>query len=155
MNMHKSEFGLLTLRRELEEILVMVNANHNGVSARSENGEAARSDHAEDIAIATEPDIALFDDHPETDGCGEPGPREHGHPEVNQQDDRDDLYDDALLVVTEFGHATTSILQMWLSIDYGRAMTIFKQLQADGLISSRGKVRHKAFSLRRLLEQQA
>jgi DNA segregation ATPase FtsK/SpoIIIE-like protein len=66
---------------------------------------------------------------------------------------RDDLYDDALVVVTEFGHASPAMLQMWLSIDYTRAITILNHFQAEGVISSKGKVRHKAFSLRRSLDQ--
>ena len=50
------------------------------------------------------------------------------------------------MVLTEFGQASPAILQMWLSIDYSRAMTILNRFQAEGLISSKGKVRHKAFS---------
>jgi S-DNA-T family DNA segregation ATPase FtsK/SpoIIIE len=75
--------------------------------------------------------------------------------EVGQRDERDDLYDDALVVLTEFGQASPAVLQMWLSIDYSRALTILNRFQADGLISSKGKVRHKAYSQRRSLEQQA
>jgi len=59
------------------------------------------------------------------------------------------------VVLTEFGQASPAVLQMWLSIDYSRALTILNRFQVDGLISSKGKVRHKAYSLRRSLEQQA
>ena len=63
--------------------------------------------------------------------------------------DSDELFDEALIVVTEFGNATPSILQMWLSIDYHRATRILKDFEAQGLLSSKGRVRHKAFELRR------
>jgi DNA segregation ATPase FtsK/SpoIIIE-like protein len=76
-------------------------------------------------------------------------------PESNENNgkvyDREPLYADALVVITEFGHASAAILQMWLSIDYGRAIKILDQFQADGLISSKGRVRHKAFVLRHSL----
>jgi len=145
------EFDLLKLRRPLEEILAMVKADPNGGAfARCEDEAAVVPVHRKDDAIAAEPDIALADDHPEPKMACEPVLSE-----VGQRDERDDLYDDALVVVTEFGQASPAILQMWLSIDYGRAMTILSRFQADGLISSKGKVRHKAFSLRRSLEGQA
>lgn len=60
----------------------------------------------------------------------------------------DELFDDALVVVTEFGKATPAILQMWLSIDYARAMRILKDFETRGLVSSKGRVRHKAYELR-------
>jgi DNA segregation ATPase FtsK/SpoIIIE-like protein len=69
--------------------------------------------------------------------------------EKNLAADSDELFDDALIVVTEFGNATPSILQMWLSIDYDRATRILKEFEAQGLVSSKGRVRHKAFELRR------
>jgi len=69
--------------------------------------------------------------------------------ETNLPADSDELFDEALIVVTEFGNATPSILQMWLSIDYHRARRILKDFEAQGLVSSKGRVRHKAFELRR------
>ena len=63
--------------------------------------------------------------------------------------DSDELFDEALIVVTEFGNATPSILQMWLSIDYARATRILKDFEAQGVVTSKGRVRHKAFELRR------
>ena len=69
--------------------------------------------------------------------------------EINLPADSDELFDEALIVVTEFGNATPSILQMWLSIDYHRARRILKDFEAQGLVSSKGRVRHKAFELRR------
>lgn len=61
----------------------------------------------------------------------------------------DNLFDDALVVVTEFGKATAAVLQMWLSIDHARAMRILSDFEAQGLVSSKGRVRHKAYELRR------
>ncbi|HLF82653.1 MAG TPA: DNA translocase FtsK [Blastocatellia bacterium] len=146
----KPEFDLSKLRRQLEEVLAMLNADHNGAAFnRSENEVVLLSVHPGDDTIAAEPDGALANDHREPETPCEPVLRE-----VGQRDERDDLYDDALVVVTEFGQASPAVLQMWLSIDYGRATTILTRFQADGLISSKGKVRHKAFSLRRSLEQQ-
>ena len=60
-----------------------------------------------------------------------------------------ELFDEALMVVTEFGNATPPILQMWLSIDYDRATRILRDFEAQGLVTSKGRVRHKAFELRR------
>jgi DNA segregation ATPase FtsK/SpoIIIE-like protein len=60
-----------------------------------------------------------------------------------------ELLNDALVVITEFGEATPEILQMWLSIDFNRAVQILTRLETDGLISPKGKVRHKAFELLR------
>ncbi len=150
MHPHEPEFALLKLRRQLEEILAMVKADHNGAASnRSADEEIVLSFH-ENNATAAEPDTALADDLPEPDAVFAPVLSEAG-----QQDERDDLYDDALVVLTEFGQASPAMLQMWLSIDYSRALTILSRFQADGLISSKGKVRHKAYSLRRSLEQQA
>jgi DNA segregation ATPase FtsK/SpoIIIE-like protein len=147
----KPEFDLPKLRRQLEEILAMVKADHNGSAFnRSVDEEAVLSVQHENDVTAAEPDIALADHHPEPETACEPVLSE-----IVQRDERDDLYDDALVVLTEFGHASPAVLQMWLSIDYSRAITILSRFQADGLISSKGKVRHKAFSLRRSLEQQA
>ena len=69
--------------------------------------------------------------------------------EINLPANSDELFDEALIVVTEFGNATPSILQMWLSIDYHRATRILREFEAQGLVSSKGRVRHKAFELRR------
>lgn len=146
----KPEFDLSKLRRQLEEILAMVKADHNGAAFNRSADELSVHD---DDAIAPEPEVALAYERlilaahelprePET-AC-EPGLSESG-----PRDQRDDLYDDALVVVTEFGQASPAILQMWLSIDYSRAITILNRFQADGLVSSKGRVRHKAYSLRR------
>jgi DNA segregation ATPase FtsK/SpoIIIE-like protein len=61
----------------------------------------------------------------------------------------DELFDKALAVITEFGQTSPAILQMWLGIDYRRAVEVLKQFESQGLISSKGRVRHKAYDLRR------
>jgi DNA segregation ATPase FtsK/SpoIIIE-like protein len=150
MHPHKPEFDLTKLRRQLEEILAMVKADHNSAAFnRSADVETVSSVHENDAAAA-KPDIALADHHSEPERVFAPVLGEAG-----QRDEQDDLYDDALVVLTEFGQASPAVLQMWLSIDYSRALTIVSRFQADGLISSKGKVQHKAYSLRRSLEQQA
>ncbi len=149
MHPPEPEFDLPKLRRQLEEILAMVKADHNGAAFnRSVDEETVLPVHKNDAA-ATKPDIALADNHSEPESVFAPVLGE-----VGQRDERDDLYDDALVVLTEFGQASPAVLQMWLSIDYSRALTILNRFQVDGLISSKGKVRHKAYSLRRSLEQQ-
>jgi DNA segregation ATPase FtsK/SpoIIIE-like protein len=146
----KPEFDLPKLRRQLEEILAMVNADHNDAAFNRSADEETLSSVHENDATSAQSDVALADDRQEPEAACESVPGEIGRPDA-----RDDLYDDALVVVTEFGHASPAVLQMWLSIDYGRATTILSRFQADGLISSKGKVRPKAFLLRRSLEQQA
>ena len=145
MHTIKPEFDLPKLRRQLEEILAMVKAD-SAVFNRSADDGTKLSVQENDASA--EPDNALANDHHEPETACEPLSSA-----VGQQDKLDDLYDDALVVVTEFGQASPAILQMWLSIDYSRALTILNRFQADGLISSKGKVRHKAYSLRRSLEQ--
>ena len=150
MHPHKPEFDLPKLRRQLEEILAMVKADHNCAAFNRSVDEQTVLPVHENDAAAAKPDIALADHHSEPERACQPALSE-----VGQRDERDDLYDDALVVLTEFGQASPAVLQMWLSIDYGRALTILNRFQVDGLISSKGKVRHKAYSLRRSLEQQA
>src|SRR3989442_14488822 len=105
MHSHKPEFDLLKLRCQLEEILAMVKADHNvGTFDRSEDERAALSVHLEDGAAPAGPDINSTDDHPESDTPLDPPPSE-----VGQRLERDDLYDDALVVITEFGQASTAI----------------------------------------------
>lgn len=128
------DFVLPELRRQLEEILVMVTSDHNrSVLPAGENytGVAEPDVESSQSEVAYETLLVEYD----------------------QPDGRDDLYNDALVVVTEFGQASPAILQMWLSIDYSRAIKILNRLQADGLVSTTGKVRHKAYSLRRSEQQ--
>lgn len=78
----------------------------------------------------------------------ERAPSESFENHATEQTDTE-LLNDALVVITEFGEATPEILQMWLSIDFNRATRILIRLENDGLISPKGKVRHKAFELLR------
>lgn len=71
--------------------------------------------------------------------------------------ERDDLYDEALRVVTEFGHASVSVLQLWLSIGEARAARILGEMERDGLIAPTRKRRDykvlaTAYSLREFSE---
>lgn len=141
MHSPNPEFDLPMLRRQLEEILAIVKTDDGDSFVRTTIDQPALS-AGEHNAIIPEPDQPLTTKDSET-GC-EPAPLGEG-----QATTEDDLYDDALVVVTEFGQASPSMLQMWLSIDYGRALTILNRFQADGLVSSKGRVRHKAYSLRR------
>lgn len=124
------DFVLPELRRQLEEILVMVKSDHNASSLPAgENSAGVAAPHIE-CSESESPCETLLVENDQTADC-------------------DDIYDDALVVVTEFGQASPAILQMWLSIDYGRAIRILNRFQADGLVSSKGRIRHKAYSLRR------
>jgi len=105
--------GLSELRRELEEILALVNSD-----AQTRTRTAYVS--LDPIEVDSPPAI-----------------------------ENDELFDDALVVVTEFGQATAAILQMWLSIDYARATRILTRFEAQGLVSAKGRVRHKAYEMRR------
>ncbi|MFY9607104.1 MAG: DNA translocase FtsK [Blastocatellia bacterium] len=48
--------------------------------------------------------------------------------------EQDDLYDDALAIVTDMGRASTSVLQRRLSIGYGRAAKILDMMEHQGFI---------------------
>ena len=128
---HKQELDLPKLRRQLEELLAMVATDLD--FERERESERARFGGTEAAGIDSPQDIS---------GCPQ------SNEDYGNATDRDLLSDDALVVITEFGHASAAILQMWLSIDYGRAIKILNQFQADGLISAKGRVRHKAFVLR-------
>jgi DNA segregation ATPase FtsK/SpoIIIE-like protein len=139
------EFDLPKLRQQLEEILAIVNGD--GVAfIRGEDDGNTLPVHAS--AGYADPGVPSINASPASPTACELVSLEDAQP-----DKRDDLYYDALVVATEFGQASPTILQMWLSIDYGRAIAILNQFQAEGLISSKGRVRHKAFSLLRSLEQ--
>lgn len=122
------QLHLSDLRRELKEILSMIEATPPA---------ATRVAHQQRESSLSSLKEGVLETPPPTNPCdaGESAP--------------DKLFDDALVVVTEFGQASPSILQMWLSIDYARAMRILREFEVQGLVSSRGKVRHKAYTLRR------
>ncbi len=49
-------------------------------------------------------------------------------------DDNDELFDDAVRLVFEFGKASTSLLQRRLRIGYGRAAHLIDMMEKDGLV---------------------
>lgn len=113
------QFRLLELRRALEEILAMVTTDSTVTPAKRQDCEQS-PDETRDV----QPGIS------ETSSV--------------HQFETDELLNDALVVITEFGQASPAILQMWLSIDYNRATQILTKLEADGLISSKGRIHHKS-----------
>ena len=125
-----SEIDWPKLRRELEDILSII-----------------KTDHRDGIVIGPDDTPAI---QYESETASQSQLADDSQPE-----ETDALFNDALLVLTEFGQASPAILQMWLSIDYARSVTMINRFQKEGLISSKGRVRHKAFSLRRSLEYQA
>lgn len=135
----KPEFDLPKLRRQLEEILAIVNGN-GAPFDRGAVHESASFAQPRDASAGTRTGSEM--------DC------ERLLLADGQPSKPDDLYRDALAVITEFGQASPAILQMWLSIDYGRAIAILNRFQTEGLISSKGRVRHKAFSLLRSFDQQ-
>lgn len=70
--------------------------------------------------------------------------------------EQDELFDEALLIVTDMGRASTSVLQRRLSIGYGRAAKILDVMERRGLIgpaegSKPRKVLQAAFEFRERL----
>jgi DNA segregation ATPase FtsK/SpoIIIE-like protein len=132
MDASKLALGLSELRQELEEILALVSSDlHDNGAPRNR-----RLLHSLPTQRDDQPSLST--------------PTQSTEPhEAKRSRARDDLFDDALVVVTEFGQASPAILQMWLSIDYNRATKILTQFETEGLVSPRGKVRHKAYTLRR------
>ena len=55
-----------------------------------------------------------------------------GNGETSQEDD--DMFDDAVRLVFEFGKASTSLLQRRLRIGYGRAAHLIDMMERDGLV---------------------
>ena len=138
------EFNLPKLRRQLEEILALLSGTCN-VDSQETNEAISLSVHPNESTISEEQST-----HPQPEPDNAPTTKE-----AIPQNERDDLYDDALVVITEFGNASIPLLQMWLSVDYSRAKTVFDRFLDEGIISSNGKVRHKAFLLRSSANQQA
>jgi DNA segregation ATPase FtsK/SpoIIIE-like protein len=118
------QFRLSELRRELEEILAMVTTDSTVTRTNQQDCEYT-PDETRDVQRGISQTSSVH------------------------QFESDELLGDALVVITEFGQASPAILQMWLSIDYNRATQILTKLEADGLISSKGRVHHKACALRR------
>ena len=118
------QFRLSELRRELKEILAMVTADLTVTRTKQQDCEHAPAETRD-------------------------ARRGLSQTSSVHQFETDELLEEALVVITEFGQASPAILQMWLSIDYNRATRILAKLEADGLISSKGRIHHKACALRR------
>jgi len=72
--------------------------------------------------------------------------------------EQDELYEDALAIVTDMGRASTSVLQRRLSIGYGRAAKILDYMERQGFIgpgegSKPRKVLQAAYDFRERVEQ--
>jgi S-DNA-T family DNA segregation ATPase FtsK/SpoIIIE len=72
--------------------------------------------------------------------------------------EQDELHEDALIIVTDMGRASTSVLQRRLSIGYGRAAKILDLMERQGFIgpgegSKPRKVLQAAYDFRERLEQ--
>ena len=69
-------------------------------------------------------------------------PREDGESGFAQssdgsaEDDNDELYQDAVRIVLEYGKASTSLLQRRLRIGYGRAAHLIDLMERDGLVGA-------------------
>ena len=61
---------------------------------------------------------------------GEPGAPDSG------DDDHDELYEDAVRLVLDFGKASTSLLQRRLRIGYGRAAHLIDLMERDGIVGA-------------------
>lgn len=73
--------------------------------------------------------------------------------------ERDELYEQALAIVTDMGRASTSVLQRRLSIGYGRAAKILDMMEREGFIgpaegAKPRKVLKAAYEFRERLQQQ-
>src|SRR5690348_956611 len=51
-------------------------------------------------------------------------------------DEHDELYQDAVRLVIEFGKASTSLLQRRLRIGYGRAAHLIDMMEKDGIVGA-------------------
>jgi len=61
---------------------------------------------------------------------GEPGSADSG------EEDHDELYEDAVRLVLDFGKASTSLLQRRLRIGYGRAAHLIDLMERDGIVGA-------------------
>jgi S-DNA-T family DNA segregation ATPase FtsK/SpoIIIE len=65
------------------------------------------------------------------------GPKDDKGKDIDENasaDDNDELFDDAVRLVFEFGKASTSLLQRRLRIGYGRAAHLIDLMERDGLV---------------------
>ena len=68
-------------------------------------------------------------------------PKEEGDRQAEEagdggEDENDELFDDAVRLVFEFGKASTSLLQRRLRIGYGRAAHLIDLMENDGLVGA-------------------
>jgi S-DNA-T family DNA segregation ATPase FtsK/SpoIIIE len=71
----------------------------------------------------------------------QPPKDENGRPEggasaEGEEGEHDELYEDAVRLVIEFGKASTSLLQRRLRIGYGRAAHLIDLMEQDGIVGS-------------------
>jgi len=71
-----------------------------------------------------------FLEAPKDDNTGPDGDGEQG------EDDHDELYEDGVRLVLEFGKASTSLLQRRLRIGYGRAAHLIDLMERDGIVGA-------------------
>lgn len=128
MNANHLPLDLSEFRRQLEEILAMLSR------------DVHRDSRSDPHKASLNPDVSV-----------QGFTRQNASASANQSDE---LFDKALAVITEFGQTAPAILQMWLGIDYARAMALLNQFEVQGIISSKGRVRHKAYELRRSRSQE-
>ncbi|HEY5055066.1 MAG TPA: DNA translocase FtsK [Acidobacteriaceae bacterium] len=65
------------------------------------------------------------------------GPKDEAGKEIvegQESEEQDELFDDAVRLVFEFGKASTSLLQRRLRIGYGRAAHLIDMMERDGLV---------------------
>ena len=139
MSSSDSKTRLAELRQGLEEVLAMISGDSSLV--RLELEDPSFPIGAEDHATRDVTHAGM-----RTANRLSPGEERSCSAESSESDP---LVDDALVVITEFGQVSPSILQMWLSIDYVRALRLLKALESKGLITAKGRVRHKAYELRK------
>jgi S-DNA-T family DNA segregation ATPase FtsK/SpoIIIE len=59
-----------------------------------------------------------------------------GFDDESAEGEHDELYEDAVRLVIEFGKASTSLLQRRLRIGYGRAAHLIDLMEKDGIVGS-------------------
>jgi DNA segregation ATPase FtsK/SpoIIIE, S-DNA-T family len=100
--------------------------------------------------FVTEKEIAAVVEHWRTQGTAEyqqhflEAPKEEGSSsqaggdpdEGGSEGEHDELYEDAVRLVVEFGKASTSLLQRRLRIGYGRAAHLIDLMEQDGIVGA-------------------
>jgi DNA segregation ATPase FtsK/SpoIIIE, S-DNA-T family len=99
--------------------------------------------------FVTEKEIAAVVEHWRTQGTAEyqqsflEAPREEsgasesgGEPGEGSNGEHDELFEDAVRLVVEFGKASTSLLQRRLRIGYGRAAHLIDLMEQDGIVGA-------------------